>query len=265
MLKPHLPADKIVSLWSIFETEGFLSGMQGQPISEVLAIHDPCTTRHEKGFHESVRNLLRALNQSVEELPLSRELTECCGFGGLMQNANPELAKAVVRRRAEASERDYITYCAVCRDSLAAVGKRAVHLLDLLLPGAEEADPAARPRPGWSRRQENRSRLKATLLQELWEEATPLMEEQQKIRLYIAEAVRRVLEERRILEEDIQKVIHHAETSGRVLVQDSTGIRKACHTPYKATFWVEYSPHGDGFIVHNAYSHRMEVVGGGTS
>jgi hypothetical protein len=145
------------------------------------------------------------------------------------------------------------------------VGKRAVHLLDLLLPGAEEADPAARPRPGWSRRQENRSRLKATLLQELWEEATPLMEEQQKIRLYIAEAVRRVLEERRILEEDIQKVIHHAETSGRVLVQDSTGIRKACHTPYKATFWVEYSPHGDGFIVHNAYSHRMEVVGGGTS
>ena len=70
-----------------------------------------------------------------------------------------------------------------------------------------------------------------------------------------------MLEDRRILMEDIQKVIHHAETTGQKLIQESTGHCKASHAPYKATFWVEYSPQEDGFIVHNAYSHRMEVSG----
>ena len=213
----------------------------------------------------SVRRLLEKLVGPVEELPLNREFTECCGFGGLMQNANPDLAKAVVRRRAEASEKDFVTYCAVCRDNLAAVGKRVVHLLDLIFPEERGKDPAERPRPGWSRRQENRSRLKETLLKELWSEAPPVMEEQQKIELTVSDEVQQVLECRRILLEDLQKVIHHAETTGQKLIQESTGHYKASHTPYKATFWVEYSPHKDGFIVHNAYSHRMELVGGGPS
>ena len=91
------------------------------------------------------------------------------------------------------------------------------------------------------------------------------MEEQQKIELYISDEVQQVLENRRILMEDLQKVIHHAETTGQKLVQKSTGHYKASYAPYKATFWVEYSPHEDCFIVHNAYSHRMEIVGGGPS
>jgi hypothetical protein len=48
-----------------------------------------------------------------------------------MQNANPDLAREVVGRRAAESDADYLAYCAMCRDSLAAVGKRTLHLLDL--------------------------------------------------------------------------------------------------------------------------------------
>jgi glutamate synthase (NADPH) small chain len=265
MFKEHLPAGKLVSLWEVLETRGLPAPLPARGSAETMAVHDPCTTRHEKGFQASVRSLLQTLAQPTEELPLGRELTECCGFGGLMQNANPELARAVVRRRAEASERDYLTYCAVCRDRLAAVGKRTVHLLDLLFPGENGVDPAERPRPGWSQRQENRSRLKEALLREIWEETIPPEEELRQVRLYISEAVQRLLEERRILEEDIQKVIYHAETSGRKLIQDTTGFRKASFTPYKATFWVEYAPYGDGFLIYNAYSHRMEVVSEGAS
>ena len=263
MLKPHLPEDKIISLWQMLETHGLPERLPAQTVPGKLAVHDPCTTRREPGFQASVRRLLEKLACSVEELPLNREFTECCGFGGLMQNANPDLAKAVVRRRAEASETDYVTYCAVCRDNLAAVGKRVVHLLDLIFPGESGEDPAERPRPGWSQRQENRSRLKETLLNELWSEASPAMQEQQKIGLYISDEVQQVLEDRRILLEDLRKVIHHAETTGQKLIQESTGHFKASYTPYKATFWVEYSPGENGFIVHNAYSHRMEVMGGG--
>jgi hypothetical protein len=31
------------------------------------------------------------------------------------------------------------------------------------------------------------------------------------------------------------------------------------------TFWLEYSRSDDGYIVHNAYTHRMEVAGGTSS
>lgn len=91
------------------------------------------------------------------------------------------------------------------------------------------------------------------------------MEDHRKIVLHTTPEVQALLEERRILIEDLQKVIHHAETTGSRLVHPKTGHFKASFKPYKVTFWVEYSPSGDGYIVHNAYSHRMEVSGGTSS
>jgi glutamate synthase (NADPH/NADH) small chain len=179
-----------------------------------------------------------------------------------MQDANPALAREVVARRARESSLDYVTYCAVCRDNLAVAGKRTVHLLDLMFPDPEEKDPASRNRPGWSQRQENRARLKDSLLYELWGEGRGEMEGHRKIVLHIAPEVQNLLEQRRILIEDLQKVIHHAETTGRKLVHPKTGHFKASFKPYKVTFWVEYSPSKDGYVVHNAYAHRMEVSGG---
>jgi glutamate synthase (NADPH/NADH) small chain len=132
----------------------------------------------------------------------------------------------------------------------------------LIFPDPAEKDPASRKRPGWSQRQENRARLKDSLLSELWGEGREAMEEHRKIRLHIGEEVQSLLEERRILIEDLQKVIHHAEATGRKLVHPKTGHFKASFKPYKVTFWVEYSPSEDGYIIHNAYTHRMEVSGG---
>ena len=40
-----------------------------------------------------------------------------------------------------------------------------------------------------------------------------------------------------------------------------TGHFMAYHRPVSVTYWVEYSPRGDGFAIHNAYSHRMQIVG----
>ena len=34
----------------------------------------------------------------------------------------------------------------------------------------------------------------------------------------------------------------------------------ACYRPVSVTYWVEYSPRGDGYAVHNAYSHRVQIV-----
>jgi glutamate synthase (NADPH/NADH) small chain len=246
------------SLWEVLDEIG--PPPTAAPVAvRPLVILDPCTTRHAPAVQAAVRRLLARRGIALEELPLTRELTECCGFGGLMQNANPDLARTVVQRRARLSPRDYVAYCAMCRDNFAATGKRVVHLLDLLLDPAPGIDPAARMPPGWSARRENRARLKRELLRTLWGESADALETQCRIVLHIAPEVAARLDRDRILAEDLQQVIQHAETTGRVFRQPESARRKAAFKPCQVTFWVEYSPREDGFEVHNAYAHRMEV------
>ena len=89
------------------------------------------------------------------------------------------------------------------------------------------------------------------------------MQEYERIRLIISPEVAELLDKRRILVEDVQRVIHAAEKSGSVVLHPQTGRLKASHRPYRATIWVEYSPAPEaGYLVHTAYSHRIEVMGG---
>jgi len=259
IFKDHVPETDAVSLWEVLDAgdlpEGFFSHLE-----EPLAVHDPCTTRGEEAVQDAVRRLLSRMGVPHEELHLGRGYTECCGFGGLMQNANPALARPVAENRGRRSARDYLAYCAMCRDSLAAVGKRTLHLLDLFFPDPDQPDPAARPRPGWSRRRENRLRLKADLSRDLWNE-TPAADIAVPPALQMDPEVEALLESRRILEEDIQKVIRHIQNGGQAFRHPDTGHWLACFRPYQATFWVEFSALDEGYRIHNAYAHRMEVLG----
>jgi NADPH-dependent glutamate synthase beta subunit-like oxidoreductase len=259
IFKEHLPMISAVPLWSVLDDHG--PAVPASDTTRTLAVHDPCTTRREAGLRDCVRRLLDRAGVSVREMALGQGETECCGFGGLMQNANPELAREVAQRRAGRDPADYVAYCAMCRDNLAAAGKRVIHLLDLLFPDPRQADPALRPPPGWSLRQENRARLKAKLLECLWGEVPDAMERYQEIKLEISEEVAELMEQRRILVEDLQLVIHHAETAGDRFLHPPTGHYKAAYAPFKVTFWVEYSVAGKRYVVHNAYAHRMEVLG----
>jgi hypothetical protein len=88
------------------------------------------------------------------------------------------------------------------------------------------------------------------------------MNTDEEIRLHIPEEVGRVMEERAILRDDIEKVIRHAETTGEKFVDPSTGRSLASLRPARVTYWVEYSGEGVDFHVHTAYSHRMEAKRG---
>jgi hypothetical protein len=59
--------------------------------------------------------------------------------------------------------------------------------------------------------------------------------------------------------EDIQKVIEHAEQTGKRLLNPSNGHYLAYYKPQRVTYWVEYSPQEDAFLIHNTYCHRMEI------
>ena len=257
--KEHLPQIELVSLWHTLVDLSDKPGPRRSAPDRRLAVHDPCTARHETGIQDTVRSLLERLGCSFEELPLSRTETQCCGYGGLMSTANPPLAKEVAKRRASLSESDYVTYCAMCRNALAAAGKRVLHVLDMLFAPSNE-DPAARGPCGWSERRENRYRLKEELVRTLWGGDRRTMEAYESILLQISPEVSERMEERRILREDVQKVIHHAGTGGARFVNPETGRSLASFKPGHVTYWVEYSHEGSAFRVHNAYSHRMEVV-----
>jgi NADPH-dependent glutamate synthase beta subunit-like oxidoreductase len=258
MFREHRPDVPIQSVWETLAAVGL---PEKSPFGIVgpLAVHDPCTTREAPQIQAAARQVLAAAGVAATELRLGREKTECCGFGGLMENANPRIANEVTRRRARLSENDYLAYCAMCRDRLAAAGKRTLHLLDLIFPLSGVANPAARPRPGWSLRRENRTRLKADLLQRLWgESASPALGED-RIDLRLAPGVADLLEARRILVEDLRQTIALAERAGRKLRHATTGRLLAAFRPRHVTFWAEYGPAQAGYDLFNAYSHRMMV------
>ena len=73
--------------------------------------------------------------------------------------------------------------------------------------------------------------------------------------------VRRRIDERRILENDLRQVIEHAQRTGKRLLNSETGQYRASWQTENVTFWVDYTPEDDGFAVHNAYCHRMKIVG----
>lgn len=257
VFKTHYPDIEIVSLWEILAAEGLSSNPQRPAQSAPWAVHDPCATRYEAGIQDSVRQLLAQAGAPVVELPLNRERTECCGYGGGMWLAHPELAVQVVRRRIEANPASYITYCAMCRDFFVRQGKPTLHLLDLLYAG-DLAEAACRPGPGYSQRHANRAGLKRRLLKTLWSEDMD-QPPPAGLRLLISPEVQEILENRLILIEDIQRVIETAEQTGGRLLNRHTGHFLASQKLGSVTYWVEYTPQGEAYQVHNAYSHRMEI------
>ena len=260
MFKERFP--EVVSLWKLMDHlelpvqgNGASSGSQGK-----VAVQDACTTRHEPLIHDAVRHILTKLGYEVEELPYNKELTKCCGFGGLTSFVNPELAKEIVEERISESPTDYVAYCAMCRDNFASKGKRTFHILDLIF-GTNLDKAANRPSVGISYRQENRAKLKRALLRSLWKEVPQEKEiAYRTIKLLLNVRVAQIMEDRLILIEDIQQVIERAERTGIKFINPDNGHNLAHFRPVKVTYWVEYNPQELGIEVLNVYSHRMEIL-----
>jgi hypothetical protein len=255
MFSDHLPAVPVESLWSLLtHTELPPTATRALNRAAPLAIHDPCTTRHETAIQNGLRHLIERCGAKAVELS-GPELTSCCGFGGLASFVNPEVTDKIVDRRISQNDGDYLTYCAMCRDNFARRGKRAIHVLDLLFPTSD--DPAARPDPGFSMRQENRGRLKRRLLREFWEET--VHEPVREIELVVSADVQADLERKLILLDDVRQTISHAETTGSKLLDPASGHLIASHRLLAMTYWVEYAAQDGSYVVHRAYSHRMQL------
>lgn len=84
------------------------------------------------------------------------------------------------------------------------------------------------------------------------------------VEMQIPGEVELLMEDRSILRDDVQKVILHAETTGRKLINPASGRILAVHRPGAVTYWAEYVRDGDGYQLVTAYSHRMVMKSSGS-
>ena len=252
------PEMETVSLWEVLDDLDLPASTRapGRP----LAVADPCTAAEMGGVRSAVRDILTRAAVQFEEPSLSGELTFCCGFGGLQECANPDLARESARARGQESELDFLVYCAMCRNSFVQSGKRAAYLLDILFPRGSQ-DPADGESVGYSDQRENRVSLVRFLKKDLWREEDMMEEAHESVRLVISPEVEALLAERRIMSDTVRRVILEAERSGRKM-RSPVGSITASLRPASVTYWVTYSPREDGaFDVLGGWSHRMAVVG----
>lgn len=257
MFRDHLPEVRAESVWTTLAAAW--KAADGQSALPPAALVDPCTARHDGVTRSAVRALAAALRQPLAELPMSGELTECCGFGGLMENANPEIAQKVVDRRAGQTSAPLLTYCIMCREQLARSQRPVSHLLDLLFP--EMAVDGHSPPLGISPRRENRRQLYRQMLREYFNEAAEPAATWQSMVLSISPEVAAIMETRRILADDVRRVLWQAGRDGRFFQHGRSPARLASARLGEVTFWVEYTGDGeDGYQLHNCWSHRMAIV-----
>lgn len=81
----------------------------------------------------------------------------------------------------------------------------------------------------------------------------------EEIKLQVTDAVKQLLEERHIAEDEVKQVIDNAETEGKKLYQPEANRYLAKLRIGKATFYVEYAIEEDRYLVKAAYAHKAEV------
>lgn len=157
-----------VSLWKLLPKIGLPPELVGKARHSdvVFTIHDSCSTRYEKELQDGIRWILQELGYQTSEPEHTRENTRCCGFGGMVVPANPNVAERVIRRRVEEFKTEHVVvYCAACRASMMGIGTKSWHILDLMFgpvvmqDSAPPANVLANPFKAWINRYQSKMGL----------------------------------------------------------------------------------------------------------
>ncbi|RBP66017.1 cysteine-rich protein [Alkalibaculum bacchi] len=245
-----------VSLWEIIdEHELPKNTISSQTLK--LNIHDPCTARDHSRMQESIRNIVSKLNNEVHELRYSKELTKCCGYGGLVYFANRDQSNDFIDDRIMESSEDLLVYCTMCKDLFTSRGKRTFHILDLLFSDDFEKS-ALQKMPTLSERQYNRMYVKKKLLKDIWGEE--IMYDEGKYNITFTEQAQDKMEEMYIVFSDVRKSVENSIEKRERFYDPSNQSYLTRLRIENVTYWVQYEMKEKDVVVTNVYSHRMEVV-----
>ncbi|MFC2003201.1 (Fe-S)-binding protein [Chloroflexota bacterium] len=159
-LKRTTPKFELKSLWEVLAEIGIPQAPQNG--HHTFSLHDSCTARWETKLQDSVREVIRLAGHQIEELTYSRELTRCCGMGGLIAPLDLFRVHSLGQLRVAETHFDMLTYCAACRENLS-IHKPSLHVLDLLFNPNWPEDINKRPNKP-SVKTENQLQFRALIL-----------------------------------------------------------------------------------------------------
>ncbi len=241
---------EIHGIWEVLEEIGLPE--KARRLDKPIALHDACGARGDAETQQSIRRIAESLGCQVADTPYSGDKSPCCGYGGLTQYTNREVAKEMTEKCLERSDLPYLSYCMACRDRFAREGRESMHLLELVYGTAADHCPDI------SAKRYNRLGLKNELLSEVWNEEVEAMDLGFTID-YTPEA-EEMMDDRMILKTDVIRVLQNLRETGEAIQDEESGLIVTRARLGNVTFWVKYTETDTGYLVHRAYSHRMNVI-----
>ena len=247
--KKQLARHETVGIWDVLENIGLPE--RAKHTDKPIAVHDACGARGDHETQESIRRIAESLGCAVAETEYSGDKSPCCGYGGLTQFTNREVAKKMTDKCLERSDLPYLSYCMACRDRFAREGRESMHLLELVYGTSAQACPDI------SEKRYNRLSLKNQLLGEVWNEEVEAVDLGFTID-YTQEAIE-MMDDRMILKTDVIRVLQNLKETGEAILDGETNLCVTRARLGNVTFWVKYTETETGYLVHRAYSHRMTI------
>jgi Fe-S oxidoreductase len=247
----YLPEIQRVSLYELLAQDSALT--PARPFI-TAAVFDPCTAGSDSGMQAGVRKLAAAAGTTLEEL---KEPNRCCGYGGHMRLANPELYEEITNHRAEASDQPYIVYCANCKEIFKLKGKECAHILDMVF-----SQDATKQVPSLQSKKENSLEVKKEIMKKLSVDDAidfkPEAHEWDSLKLVISGALLEDMDRRLIITDDLKEAIWLAEETGDKFINETDGICQCSMVKSVLTYWVQYKKlTPNTYEIYSAFTHRM--------
>lgn len=254
-LTEALPEVKSISLPEFICNNGVYPNINnGITKDKEFTVFDPCAARENNNMQTAVRTLLREKHIKFFELEQKGNYG-CCGFGGDVSIASPEFADYVAEKRADMSEKAYITYCINCRDVFADRNKEAIHILDILFG----IDGTSAVVPDFTARRKNRENLKKRMLETYWGEKMAADENKYGFEIIYDDNIKQKIKKLHLVEEDIKEVIYRSNNLSRRIYNADTE-EYTCYSKLNyITCWVTYIIKDSKYYITNVYIHRMNI------
>ena len=216
-------------------------------VFDEVSIFDPCSAEASEGIKSAVHSLVQKSGTKISDYDSDGF---CCGYGGHITLANPDLYNKLADRRANESPLPYVVYCVNCHEVFAQRSKPCVHVLDMVF----NLEPCKNI--CLEEKRQNSLKVKKTILKKWGMDFTPEKHPWDDYNVVIPDEILQVMEKKLITTSDVRETIWSADQDNSGFI-DEDGNIACCMVKPALTYWVQYKKDGDKYLVSDVYCHRM--------